>query len=364
LPRPARKPWTEGAGLPHVEGSVNQARPGFAPRSLMPMRDRLLLLAVLAAAAALAALLVFPRERRALPPEEAAPSASAPPTEAPSPRASASADAGSPATLPAYVHIDPMSPTVCGDGMILVDGVYCPYVGHTCKSFLNEERDVCQSYAPDVLCEGRLQHRRFCIDVFEYPNLPGVVPVVMTDWLAARRACAVEGKRLCTVEEWEFACEGTEMWPYPYGTERDAEACNIDRPAPLPELGAFSDPWKISEEVERLDQRAPSGAFPRCVSPFGVRDMTGNVDEWVENTNGTASEKPYRSTLKGGYWGPARARCRPVTSTHNEWFSFYQVGFRCCRDAKGSERPVSAAPPAARIPRRQRMATPSGRPTP
>ena len=43
--------------------------------------------------------------------------------------------------------------------MVLVDGVYCPFVGHTCVSFANETRDVCDRYAPEVLCEGRLQHR-------------------------------------------------------------------------------------------------------------------------------------------------------------------------------------------------------------
>ena len=118
--------------------------------------------------------------------------------------------------------------------MVLVDGIYCPYVGHRCLSYIDEAKDVCLRYAPEVLCEGRLQHRRYCIDVYEYPNLAGVRPAVMPDWNLARHACEVEGKRLCTVEEWEFACEGTEMWPYPYGTERDAEACNIDRSHTMP----------------------------------------------------------------------------------------------------------------------------------
>jgi formylglycine-generating enzyme required for sulfatase activity len=143
------------------------------------------------------------------------------------------------------------------------------------------------------------------------------------------------------------------MWPYPYGLDRDPGACNIDRPVTMPDLPAFSDPWKISAEVERLDRRLPSGALPRRVSPFGVRDMTGNVDEWVENRNGKLDDKPFRSSLKGGYWGPIRARCRPITSSHNEWFSFYQVGFRCCRDAGGGAGP-KAAPPG-RILRLQRM---------
>jgi len=242
--------------------------------------------------------------------------------------------------------------------MVLVDGIYCPYVGHRCASYADEAHDVCDRYAPEVLCEGRLQRRRFCVDVFEYPNIEGVKPAVMVDFNDAERACASEGKRLCTVEEWEFACEGSQMWPYPYGIQRDKSACNIDQKVVEPELGAFSDPWKISSEVARLDQRAPSGSFPRCVSPFGVHDMTGNVDEWVDNKAGKQTEKPFRSSLKGGYWGPVRARCRPITSSHNEWFSFYQVGFRCCRDAKGGTRAVSSVPPGARVPRRQQMITP------
>jgi formylglycine-generating enzyme len=332
------------------------------------MRDRLLYLAILAAAAAVAAILVFPRAHRPpdLEPSEAtevALDASAPAPALASARPEPPAPDAGPARPPPYVHVDPASATACGEGMVLVDGVYCPFVGHSCVSFADEAHDVCDRYAQEVLCEGRLEHRRYCVDVFEYPNLEGVVPAVMVDFDDAARACSVEGKRLCTTEEWEFACEGTEMWPYPYGIERDAAACNIDRPVTMPDLPAFSDPWKISSEVERLDKRSPSGAFPRCISPFGVRDMTGNVDEWVENPNGKVTEKPFRSALKGGYWGPVRARCRPMTSTHNAWFSFYQVGFRCCSDPRGGGG-VSRDPGSAKIPRRQRMAVPPGRGTP
>jgi hypothetical protein len=56
--------------------------------------------------------------------------------------------------------------------------------------------------------------------------------------------------------------------------------------------------------------------------------MTGNVDEWVVNESG----HPFPSGLKGGYWGPVRDRCRPMTVAHDTKFSFYQIGFRCCED--------------------------------
>jgi sulfatase modifying factor 1 len=328
------------------------------------MRDRLAFLAVLLAATALAVVLVLPRASRKGEdePPAAVEDAGVPPpeTDAASPPAHARDAGPAEPPLPEYVRVDPRSSAVCGAGMVLVDGIYCPYVGHTCTRFLNEAKDVCAKYAPDVLCEGRLAHRRFCVDVYEYPNLAGVVPAVMVDWNDARRACGVEGKRLCSTEEWELACEGPQMWPYPYGIDRDATACNIDRAYTLPEMEAFSDPWKISEEVERLDKRVPSGALRRCVSPFGVHDMTGNVDEWVSNEHGKDTEPPFHSTLKGGYWGPIRARCRPITSTHNAWFSFYQVGFRCCKDAADGSA-VETAPPSAYIPRKQRMAEPPGK---
>ncbi len=318
------------------------------------MRFRLVFPAVLVATAAVSALLLAPRLRAAMvtdareaesagdanAAEPALETKAAPPVPSAAPTATATAaPAAKKAPLPPYVHENPESATACGAGMVLVDGVYCPFVGHRCTKYLIEERDVCQTYAPEVICEGRLEHRRFCIDRYEYPNIEGVYPVVMVDFDEAKRACAIEGKRLCSIEEWEFACEGPQMWPYPYGVERDATACNQDKPHPEPELVAFSHPWRISAEVDRLDQRVRSGERSRCVSPFGVHDMTGNVDEWAFNAQGKIDEKPFKSALKGGYWGPIRSRCRPMTSTHNQWFSFYQVGLRCCSDAP----PPSAA---------------------
>jgi hypothetical protein len=49
------------------------------------------------------------------------------------------------------------------------------------------------------------------------------------------------------------------------------------------------------------------------------------------------SGAPYQSGLKGGYWGPVRTRCRPMTTVHYEAFAFYQIGFRCCKDATRTE---------------------------
>ncbi|HKQ69227.1 MAG TPA: SUMF1/EgtB/PvdO family nonheme iron enzyme [Polyangiaceae bacterium] len=224
----------------------------------------------------------------------------------------------------------------CADGMVLVEGDYCPVLGHVCLKRLDGPVERCEKYASPPICEGQIQKKRFCIDRFEYPNLAGVRPVVMVNWSEAKSACEAEGKRLCTGSEWTLACEGTERVPYPYGYERDSTACNIDRPHPNVDDEALQNPREVSTEVARLDQRVSSGEMARCKSPYGVQDMTGNVDEWVLNEKhfGPAPEgggvRPFISGLKGGYWGPVRNRCRATTTFHNEWFRYYQVGFRCC----------------------------------
>ncbi|HQY63322.1 MAG TPA: SUMF1/EgtB/PvdO family nonheme iron enzyme [Polyangiaceae bacterium] len=176
---------------------------------------------------------------------------------------------------------------------------------------------------------------RYCMDRFEYPNKKGENPIIVVTYNESTALCKAAGKRLCNETEWTFACEGEEAVPYPYGYERDAEACNVDRPwKPFAENGlAPRDGQKARAELDRLWQGQPSGASPKCKSPFGLYDMTGNVDEWTKTTRTSGG---FASVLKGGYWGPVRARCRPATRAHNENFVAYQQSFRCCSDAPAS----------------------------
>jgi hypothetical protein len=235
----------------------------------------------------------------------------------------------------------------CPDGMVLVEGDYCPVLGHVCLKRLEGEVERCAEFAAPPICDGATQKKRFCIDRFEYPNLEGVRPAVMVSWHEAKAACEAEGKRLCTGSEWTLACEGSDRVPYPYGYTRDSTACNIDRAHPEVDAQALQDPRAVAAEVARLDQRVPSGQMTRCKSSYGVQDMTGNVDEWVLNEKhfgpppSDGSERPFISALKGGYWGPVRNRCRATTTAHNEWFRYYEVGFRCCADS-----PVAGGPQA------------------
>ena len=190
----------------------------------------------------------------------------------------------------------------------------------------------------------------FCMDRFEYPNVLGQNPLIVVTFHEAEALCKKSSKRLCNENEWTFACEGEEVRPYPYGYTRDATACVVDRNwRPFAE-GALQprDGAGARAELDRLWQAEPSGSRGACRSPFGVYDMTGNVDEWTRSARSTG----FTSVLKGGYWGPVRARCRPATRAHNEDFIAYQQGFRCCGDANTAvpaPRPVplSTPPPAS-----------------
>ncbi len=239
----------------------------------------------------------------------------------------------------------------CPPEMVKVEGDYCPFVAQTCLRWLDPDTELqCVEFArttAPVLCSMKARHQRFCIDRYEWPNRAGTLPQYMTSWNEAKSSCEGIGKRLCGDTEWTLACEGPERQPYPYGDGygRDEHACNIDKPYIWPRPERIYDLRKQSEELARLDQREPSGSRTSCISPYGVRDMVGNVDEWVINES--QSGRPFRSGLKGGYWGPVRTRCRPMTTAHDESFRYYQIGFRCCGSTYDGPR-VPASPMAAR----------------
>jgi len=219
---------------------------------------------------------------------------------------------------------EPATTGPCGAGMVLVDGEYCPDAEQVCLKWLDPppyQNTRCGEYAKPSKCKTARQHRRFCIDKEEYVEPSGAddaLPVVGKKWGEAKSLCEARGARLCKESEWEFACEGPEMTPYPYGYKREPGACNVDRT----DLGGAED--------KLTDHRAAAASFPQCTSSFGVHHLTGNVDEWVERENGVA---PNRSALRGGWWLPGRNRCRAATLGHDETYAGKQVGFRCCKDA-------------------------------
>lgn len=235
----------------------------------------------------------------------------------------------------------------CPTGMVRVEGDYCPAVVQECLEHHREFQSAagnknvserCLRYREPSRCVVKQrEHLSFCMDRFEYPNRIGEQPRVLTSWLQAKALCEREGKRLCSEDEFNFACEGPELRPYVYGFVRDAERCNIDREYVFPDhsrqLLTYDDCLKderCAAELRRLDQRHAIGARLTCVAWSGAVDLNGNVNEWVVRRGD--KPPPHRSGLKGGWWGPVRNRCRPTVEFHKEYDYGYEAGFRCCKD--------------------------------
>ena len=233
----------------------------------------------------------------------------------------APAASASPATPSATPPIEAGPP--CAADMILVEGDYCPTPIQICKRWLDPPGPYqdyrCAEYAQPATCKGARVRERFCIDREEYVAPGDALPLANQSWTSAKETCESLGKRLCLESEWQFACEGEELRPYPYGFKRDATACNIDRM----DLGKPNGGLR--------DLRAPITDYPKCLSPFGVHGMSGNIEEWTTIDDGKA---PQRSSMKGAWWLPGKNTCRARTVGHGEIYRGKQVGVRCCADPK------------------------------
>ena len=143
--------------------------------------------------------------------------------------------------------------------------------------------------------------RVVCIDRYEYPNIPGTLPLTSVSWVEAKIACIDAGKRLCTKREWESACRGGSASTYPYGNTYDKKRC--------PTEGRTA--WK-------------SGAFSDC-SKTGIDDMVGNVWEWVED-----KREDYPLMMGGSFLDGKDANCG-LSMPGSLSARTGDVGFRCCK---------------------------------
>ncbi len=115
------------------------------------------------------------------------------------------------------------------------------------------------------------------IDRYEYPNRQGARPAVKVDWEDAVKLCEGAGKRLCTEEEWEAACRSAGHTDFPYGKKAQKGWCVSKGP--------------------RVRAAAASGSHPKCVTPEGVFDLSGNVAEW---TASPVREGAPQRVIRGG----------------------------------------------------------------
>lgn len=211
----------------------------------------------------------------------------------------------------------------CQSGMNLIKGNYCPNPKQECLEWLdnpNGPAPRCQRYRSPTTCQGSTVAMEYCMDVEELHDSSGI-PYGDLSWNSAKVMCEKDGKRLCNEPEWNFACEGTEMLPFPYGFERRFDICNLNRK-----------PIVCGAKI--CDHRANISEFPECLSPFKIHNLVGNVDEMISVPYYSHSKYPgmrMRSVLKGGHFIGYRNNCRSKTQNHSEAFTNDpSIGSRCC----------------------------------
>ncbi len=147
-------------------------------------------------------------------------------------------------------------------------------------------------------------------------------PVVYVSWFDAKAYCEDAGAGLPTEAQWEKAARGTDGRKFPWGNEFDDK-----------KLNTFGD----------FGSTTPVGKFPAGASPYGALDMSGNAQEWVQDSYKAYPGNDYKDknfgdrskVVRGGGWGGLGHYASQVyVRTANRVSSppggkYDDVGFRC-----------------------------------
>lgn len=201
----------------------------------------------------------------------------------------------------------------------------------------------------------RPEHKRYVA-----ASSAGVKPQAFISQVEAGVACENAGKRLCRLTEWYRACTGSQKTIYPYGETFKAGRCNVGKPHLLSELhGANSRNWSYDdfndpELVRRPGFLALTGEYAECESSEGVKDLVGNLHEWVaDRVDRTLRSKlPVPAVIQrrigrhigngifmGGFFSTTSEHgdgCTFTTAAHDPRYHDYSTGFRCCKDAESN----------------------------
>lgn len=154
-------------------------------------------------------------------------------------------------------------------------------------------------------------------------------PLNCVSWQLAGQICAAQGKRLPTEAEWEYvAGNGIEETRFAWGNDENICAHSIvgrgwlqNEPNGTYTGPAFGDSrCRLSSANKLLPWGPQPGGHPQDVGSFGVRNLSGNMKEWLEDRFGAYEGPCWRGTVPGRNWldNPV---CRSAETGASDTFS-------------------------------------------
>jgi serine/threonine protein kinase len=149
-------------------------------------------------------------------------------------------------------------------------------------------------------------------------------PVITVDWDQAAAYCNFRNKRLPTEAEWEYAASGPDNLTFPWGNS-----------------------FNVNLSAAGSDDLQSVGSFPGNASTFGILDLAGNANEWVQDhaVEGFYSTSPASNPVatgggstrifRGGSFANPDSAFYTTSRRYSQdrTFSDVDVGFRCASDA-------------------------------